>query len=208
PFLPADLLELCRWTARYYLASLAEVIATIVPASVPRPAEERALRLVRRLSADEQAALARRAPARARAYHALAAAPGAELTVAAARAAGVGAAQLGALVAAGLAEPVVRARTAAAAPRAAPRPALTRATRALERVAAYPLRPCARRRRRALGGLRAGPATGPRGRGRGARRGLQAGGGAALQCARPGRGARPPRRRGGRARFRHPLGRE
>src|SRR5437870_5020929 len=28
PFLPADLLELCRWTARYYLASLAEVIAT------------------------------------------------------------------------------------------------------------------------------------------------------------------------------------
>ncbi len=127
PFLPADLLELCRWTARYYLASLAEVIATIVPASVPRPAEERALRLVRRLSADEQAALARRAPARARAYHALAAAPGAELTVAAARAAGVGAAQLGALVAAGLAEPVVRARTAAAAPRAAPRPALTRA---------------------------------------------------------------------------------
>src|SRR5438067_13145431 len=129
PFLPADLLELCRWTARYYLASLAEVIATIVPASVPRPAEERALRLVRRLSADEQAALARRAPARARAYHALAAAPGTELTVAAARAAGIGAAQLGALVAAGLAEPVVRARTAAAAaaPRAAPRPALTRA---------------------------------------------------------------------------------
>src|SRR6266516_3729532 len=37
PFLPADLLELCRWTARYYFVSLAEVIATIVPASVPRP---------------------------------------------------------------------------------------------------------------------------------------------------------------------------
>src|SRR5207249_1211928 len=53
PFLPADLLELCRWTARYYLASLAEVIATIVPASVPRPAEERALRLVRRLAGEE-----------------------------------------------------------------------------------------------------------------------------------------------------------
>src|SRR5207249_6162112 len=33
PFLPADLLELCRWTARYYFVSLAEVIATIVPAS-------------------------------------------------------------------------------------------------------------------------------------------------------------------------------
>src|SRR5256712_8371641 len=109
PFLPADLLELCRWTARYYLASLAEVIATIVPASVPRPAEERALRLARRLSTDEEAALARRAPARARAYHALAAAPGTELTTAAARAAGVGAATLRALVAAGLARPVVRA---------------------------------------------------------------------------------------------------
>src|SRR5438876_783132 len=83
----------------------------------------------RRRAAAEQAAPARRAPARARAYHALAAAPGTELTVAAARAAGIGAAQLGALVAAGLAEPVVRARTAAAAaaPRAAPRPALTRA---------------------------------------------------------------------------------
>src|SRR5262245_60456758 len=26
PLLPADLLELCRWTARYYLTSLAEVI--------------------------------------------------------------------------------------------------------------------------------------------------------------------------------------
>src|SRR5947208_3675392 len=75
PFLPADLLELCRWTARYYLASLAEVIATIVPASVPRPSEERALRLARRLSAEQETALARRAPARARAYHVLAAAP-------------------------------------------------------------------------------------------------------------------------------------
>ena len=38
PFLPADLLELCRWAARYYLAPLAEVIATIVPAAVPDPA--------------------------------------------------------------------------------------------------------------------------------------------------------------------------
>src|SRR3989442_1625654 len=58
PFLPADLLELCRWTARYYLASLAEVIATIVPASLPRPSEERALRLARRLSTEEETALA------------------------------------------------------------------------------------------------------------------------------------------------------
>src|SRR6476660_1884976 len=50
PFLPSDLLELCRWTARYYLASLAEVIATIVPASVPAAGSERAVRLVRELS--------------------------------------------------------------------------------------------------------------------------------------------------------------
>src|SRR5437667_334369 len=129
PFLPADLLELCRWTARYYLASLAEVIATIVPASVPRPSEERALRLARRLSAEEATALARRAPARARAYHVLAAAPDTQLTSPAARAAGIGAAALRALVAAGLAEPIVRARATAAAPEDAPRPTLTPAQR-------------------------------------------------------------------------------
>src|SRR5215468_1361702 len=35
PFLPADLLELCRWTARYYLVSLADVIDTIVPRRLP-----------------------------------------------------------------------------------------------------------------------------------------------------------------------------
>src|SRR6266566_3766361 len=101
PFLPADLLELCRWTARYYFVSLAEVIATIVPASVPRPSEERALRLARRLSAEEEAALTRRAPARACAYRALTTAPDTQLTSAAARAAGIGAAALRALVAAG-----------------------------------------------------------------------------------------------------------
>src|SRR5438876_192952 len=101
PFLPADLLELCRWTARYYFVSLAEVIATIVPASVPRPSEERALRLARRLSAEEEAALTRRAPARACAYRALTAAPDTQLTSAAARAAGIGAAALRALVGGG-----------------------------------------------------------------------------------------------------------
>src|SRR5881397_552196 len=129
PFLPADLLDLCRWTARYYIASLAEVIATIVPASVPRPREERALRLARRLSAEEEAALARRAPSRARAYHVLAAAPDTQLTSTAARAAGIGAAALRALVAAGLAEPIVRARATAAAPEDTPRPTLTPAQR-------------------------------------------------------------------------------
>src|SRR6059058_1588936 len=85
PFLPADLLELCRWTARYYLASLAD--------------------------------------------HVLAAAPDTQLTSPAARAAGIGAAALRALVAAGLAEPIVRARATAAAPEDAPRPTLTPAQR-------------------------------------------------------------------------------
>src|SRR2546428_6714045 len=85
PFLPPDLLELCRWTARYYLASLAEVIATIVPASVPRPSEDRALRLARRLSAEEETAPAPRAPAPARAYHVLAAAPATHIPSPAAR---------------------------------------------------------------------------------------------------------------------------
>src|SRR5438093_4351077 len=67
PFLPADLLELCRWTARYYFVSLAEVIATIVPVSVPRPAEVRAPRLPRPPSPPQEAAPARPPPARARA---------------------------------------------------------------------------------------------------------------------------------------------
>src|SRR5207249_1712708 len=34
PFVPPDLLELCRWTAGYYLASLAEVLAAVVPAAI------------------------------------------------------------------------------------------------------------------------------------------------------------------------------
>jgi len=128
PFLPTELLALCGWAARYYLAPLAEVIATIVPASLPRPAEERALRLARRLSTEEEAALARRAPARARAYRAFAAAP-AEMTPAAARAAGIGAAALRALVAAGLVE-VLRARGAAPPTDGLPPPTLTPAQRA------------------------------------------------------------------------------
>ena len=37
----ADLLELCRWTARYYLVPVAEVIGTIVPTRLPEPAQER-----------------------------------------------------------------------------------------------------------------------------------------------------------------------
>jgi primosomal protein N' (replication factor Y) len=43
------LLELCRWTARYYLAPLADVIATIVPAAV-RTGDRKVVRLLRRLT--------------------------------------------------------------------------------------------------------------------------------------------------------------
>jgi len=146
PFLPPELLELCRWTARYYLASLAEVIATIVPAAVPGPARERAVRLLRRLAPEDEAALARRAPARAYAYRALASAPGGELDPRAARAAGIGSATLRGLIAAGLAERVLRERATDPAPDACERarPTLTAAQRtavgaiaaALERGAA------------------------------------------------------------------------
>jgi primosomal protein N' (replication factor Y) len=117
PFLPPDLLDLCRWAARYYLASLAEVIATIVPASVPPAGHERVVRLVRHVTAEEELAFARRAPARARAYRALASAPDGELPASAFRDAGGSAAVLRALTAAGIAEVALRER---AAPSAAP----------------------------------------------------------------------------------------
>jgi primosomal protein N' (replication factor Y) len=103
PLLPPDLLELCRWTARYYLASLAEVIGTIVPSRLPDAAMDRVVALARRLDATEEAALARRAPARARAYRLLAAAAAA-IPLRDARAAGVTAAALRALVRDGVAE--------------------------------------------------------------------------------------------------------
>jgi len=104
PLLPPELLELCRWTARYYLASLADVLGTIVPGRVPDPAHERIVSLTRRLDATEEAALARRAPARALAYRLLATADGAGIPVRDARAAGVTTAALRALVRDGLAE--------------------------------------------------------------------------------------------------------
>jgi primosomal protein N' (replication factor Y) (superfamily II helicase) len=132
PFLPADLLELCRWTARYYLASLADVIATIVPAAVPPPASERVVRLVRRLTAEEEAALARRAPARARAYRALAGAADGELRPRDAAALGIGAAALRSLVVAGVADAAERERARATPeqPEPGPRLVLTGAQRA------------------------------------------------------------------------------
>src|SRR5438132_4285106 len=131
PFLPAELLELCRWTARYYLVSLAEVIATIVPRPLPPRLSERVVRLVRRLDDDAGRALARRAPARAHAYRTLLAAENGELVEAAARSAGIPATALRGLVAAGLAETIVR-EPCPAVPhdeRSADRPLLTSAQR-------------------------------------------------------------------------------
>jgi primosomal protein N' (replication factor Y) len=127
PFLPSELLELCRWTARYYLASLADVIGTIVPARVPDAATERAVRLVRRLDAPELAALAQRTRARAAALRALHDAPDGTLTTRDAKALGVSDATLRAVVAAGLAEIVTapRARVPPPPTAPAPRPTLT-----------------------------------------------------------------------------------
>ena len=131
PFLPAELLELCRWTARYYLVSLAEVIATIVPRTLPPRLSERVVRLVRRLDDDAGRALARRAPARAHAYRTLLAAENGELVEAAARSAGIPATALRGLVAAGLAETIVREPCPAVShdERSADRPLLTSAQR-------------------------------------------------------------------------------
>src|SRR5262245_36137326 len=124
PLLPPELLELCRWTARYYLVSLADVLGTIVPARLPEPAQERRVALTRRLDAAEEAALARRAPARARAYRLLAASNGLGVSLHDARAAGVTAAALRALVHDGLAG-VRRAPRPRSVPEAGPpRPAL------------------------------------------------------------------------------------
>ena len=115
PLMPPDLLELCRWTARYYLVSLADVIGTIVPTRLPEPAEERVLVLVKRLPSEDELALARRAPARARGYRLLAAAEAGRLAVRDLRAAGIEQGAIAGLVRAGLAEArrVPRARAAA-----------------------------------------------------------------------------------------------
>jgi primosomal protein N' (replication factor Y) (superfamily II helicase) len=104
PLLPPELIELCRWTARYYLVSLADVLGTIVPARLPEPAQERRVALRRHLDAAEEAALARRAPSRARAYRLLAVSNGPGVSLHDARTAGVTPAALRALVHDGLAE--------------------------------------------------------------------------------------------------------
>jgi len=71
PALTADLLELARWMARYYAAPLDSVIEAMIPAAVRRGArvkEARFLRVVRRITGEELAALESRAPAQARLY--------------------------------------------------------------------------------------------------------------------------------------------
>jgi primosomal protein N' (replication factor Y) len=108
PFLPSDLLELCRWTAKYYLASLAEVIGTILPVRIPDTAAEVAVRLVRRLDATERERLERRARARAAAYRHLAETPDGTLLVRDAHALGIGTDTIRALVTAGIVERFTR----------------------------------------------------------------------------------------------------
>ncbi len=70
PALTPDLLELARWMAGYYAAPLDAVIEAMIPAAVrrgARPKEERYLAVAQRLTREEAAALARRAPPQARA---------------------------------------------------------------------------------------------------------------------------------------------
>jgi primosomal protein N' (replication factor Y) len=131
PFLTPELLELARWAARYYLTPLADVLSVVVPTHLPAAPHERVARLTRRLDADELATFERRAPAQARAYHALVASGG-ELATADAPSAGVRPAAMRALVASGLVEVVARERTSAAPPEASPTtpPALSAAQRA------------------------------------------------------------------------------
>jgi primosomal protein N' (replication factor Y) len=69
PALTADLLDLARWMAVYYAAPMDSVIEAMIPAAVRRGArikEERLLSVGAKLSREEAALLARKAPAQAR----------------------------------------------------------------------------------------------------------------------------------------------
>ncbi len=71
PALPPDLLGLARWMAGYYACGLDSIIETMIPAAVRNGAglkQEKLLTVAQRLSADELAALAKRAPQQARLY--------------------------------------------------------------------------------------------------------------------------------------------
>ena len=71
PALTKDLLELARWMAGYYAAPMDTVIETMIPSAVRRGAkikERRFISVARKMSQEEQAALARRAPSQHRLY--------------------------------------------------------------------------------------------------------------------------------------------
>ena len=75
PALPADLLELARWMARYYACGLDVIIETMIPVAVRRGAalkQEKLLTSAKKLSDEELAALETRAPAQAKVYRFLA----------------------------------------------------------------------------------------------------------------------------------------
>ncbi|HEY1107185.1 MAG TPA: primosomal protein N', partial [Opitutaceae bacterium] len=71
PALSPDLLDLARWMARYYACGLDSIIETMIPAAVRRGAalkQEKLLAIVQKLSAEDLAALEKRAPAQAKLY--------------------------------------------------------------------------------------------------------------------------------------------
>ena len=71
PALPRDLLQLAKWMAGYYACGLDSIIETMIPVAVRKGAgikQERQLALGQRLTADEIAALEKRAPQQARLY--------------------------------------------------------------------------------------------------------------------------------------------
>ncbi|OHE82513.1 MAG: primosomal protein N', partial [Verrucomicrobia bacterium RIFCSPLOWO2_12_FULL_64_8] len=71
PALPPDLLQLAKWMSVYYAAGLDAVIETMLPMAVrggAAPKYEKLLAVVGKISAEEEAALARRAPQQARLY--------------------------------------------------------------------------------------------------------------------------------------------
>ncbi|MEN9633974.1 MAG: hypothetical protein RL077_2378 [Verrucomicrobiota bacterium] len=71
PALPPDLLGLARWMARYYACGLECIIETMIPAAVRRGAglkQEKLLAIAQKLSVEELAVLATRAPQQGKLY--------------------------------------------------------------------------------------------------------------------------------------------
>lgn len=71
PAMPPDLLRLAKWMSAYYAAPLDGIIETMLPGAVRKAAalkQEKLLAVARELAPDEEAALAKRAPAQAKVY--------------------------------------------------------------------------------------------------------------------------------------------